>query len=185
MESCRQDRRRCTRRSCVSGRCGWSRKSSTNTPRRRAVRGGLARTLVGRTGPPTAATRPSIRRRPAFGPPFRGGQVDRSDQPRQPRRPLLRASHARGWPAALPQARPPPHVRGGEPERGKHCMQVSKWLGHASFVTTLNVYADYIAENEGGKQAPLTRPLAQEAPVWPSPPRASNVVPLFGRGTAG
>lgn len=33
-------------------------------------------------------------------------------------------------------------------------MEVSKWLGHASFVTTLNVYADYISEAEGGKQAP-------------------------------
>jgi hypothetical protein len=39
-------------------------------------------------------------------------------------------------------------------------MQVSTWLRHASFVTTLNVYADYIAENEGGKQAPLTRPAS-------------------------
>ena len=30
-------------------------------------------------------------------------------------------------------------------------MQVSKWLGHASYATTLNVCAAYIAENEGGK----------------------------------
>lgn len=44
---------------------------------------------------------------------------------------------------------------------GEHYMQVSKWLGHASFVTTLNVYADYINENEGGKQAPLTRPAVE------------------------
>ncbi|MDL9935480.1 tyrosine-type recombinase/integrase [Gordonia sp. ABSL1-1] len=43
---------------------------------------------------------------------------------------------------------------------GEHYMQVSKWLGHASFVTTLTVYADYISETEGGKQAPLSRPVA-------------------------
>ncbi|KXO87837.1 hypothetical protein AXK56_15790 [Tsukamurella pulmonis] len=47
---------------------------------------------------------------------------------------------------------------------GEHYMQVSKMLGHASFVTTLTVYADYISEAEGGKQAPLTRPLAAPAP---------------------
>lgn len=60
---------------------------------------------------------------------------------------------------------------------GEHYMQVSKWLGHASFVTTLTVYADYIAENEGGKQAPLSRPLAERAAT----PGTSNVVLLFGR----
>ncbi|OZG27698.1 site-specific integrase [Williamsia sp. 1138] len=66
---------------------------------------------------------------------------------------------------------------------GEHYMQVSKWLGHASFVTTLNVYADYISEAEGGKKAPLTRPelahpahLAQRDQSVPS-----NVVSLFGR----
>lgn len=58
---------------------------------------------------------------------------------------------------------------------GEHYMAVSKWLGHASFVTTLNVYADYIAENEGGKQAPLSRPGTWES-ATPSPVnRASNV----------
>ena len=43
---------------------------------------------------------------------------------------------------------------------GEHYMQVSKRLGHASFVATLNVYADYIVEAEGGKRAPLSRPVA-------------------------
>ncbi|WP_158599283.1 tyrosine-type recombinase/integrase [Williamsia muralis] len=63
---------------------------------------------------------------------------------------------------------------------GEHYMQVSKWLGHASFVTTLNVYADYISEVEGGKKAPLTRPeLALPAQRDQSAP--SNVVSLFGR----
>lgn len=57
---------------------------------------------------------------------------------------------------------------------GEHYLQVSKRLGHASYVTTLTVYADYIAENEDGKRAPLTRPAA---PVSCT----ANVLPLFGR----
>ncbi len=40
---------------------------------------------------------------------------------------------------------------------GEHYMAVSKMLGHASFVTTLTVYADYITEGDGGKNAPLRR----------------------------
>lgn len=67
---------------------------------------------------------------------------------------------------------------------GEHYMQVSKWLGHASFVTTLTVYADYIAENEGGKQAPLTRPAARELPSDRLLIPASNVV-QFRRRSAG
>lgn len=31
---------------------------------------------------------------------------------------------------------------------GEHYMQVSKWLGHSSFVLTLTTYADYINETE-------------------------------------
>jgi hypothetical protein len=31
---------------------------------------------------------------------------------------------------------------------GTHFMQVSKWLGHSSFVLTLSTYADYIREDE-------------------------------------
>ena len=38
---------------------------------------------------------------------------------------------------------------------GEHYMAVSKMLGHASYVTTLTVYADYITEYDGGKSAPL------------------------------
>jgi integrase len=30
---------------------------------------------------------------------------------------------------------------------GEHYMQVSKWLGHSSFVLTLTTYADYITED--------------------------------------
>jgi integrase len=38
-------------------------------------------------------------------------------------------------------------------------MQVSKWLGHESYVTTLTIYADYIDTEEGGK-TPMARPVA-------------------------
>ena len=31
---------------------------------------------------------------------------------------------------------------------GEHYIQVSKWLGHSSFVLTLTTYADYIREDE-------------------------------------
>ena len=42
---------------------------------------------------------------------------------------------------------------------GEHYMQVSKWLGHSSFVLTLTTYADYIREDE--LAAPkLVRPVA-------------------------
>jgi integrase len=42
---------------------------------------------------------------------------------------------------------------------GEHYMQVSKWLGHSSFVLTLSTYADYIREDE--LAAPkLPRPVA-------------------------
>lgn len=43
---------------------------------------------------------------------------------------------------------------------GAHYMQVSKWLGHESYVTTLTIYADYIDTEEGGKAVPLARPVA-------------------------
>jgi integrase len=33
---------------------------------------------------------------------------------------------------------------------GVHSMQVSKWLGHSSFTSTLDVYGDYIPEPDGG-----------------------------------
>ncbi|MDP7733714.1 hypothetical protein [Mycobacterium paragordonae] len=35
---------------------------------------------------------------------------------------------------------------------GEHYMPVSKTLSHASFVTTLTVYADFINEGDGGKK---------------------------------
>ena len=56
------------------------------------------------------------------------------------------------------------HVSGTPPR--------SKMLGHASYVTTLTVYADYITESDGGKAARLRRPV---------PSTAANVVPMRGR----
>lgn len=51
---------------------------------------------------------------------------------------------------------------------GEHYMQVSKWLGHSSFVLTLTTYADYIREDDTA--APnLTRPVLKSG---------VNVVPL-------
>ena len=50
-------------------------------------------------------------------------------------------------------------------------MQVSKWLGHSSFVLTLSTYADYIRED--ALAAPnLARPVSVSADT------ASNVVPI-------
>lgn len=53
-------------------------------------------------------------------------------------------------------------------------MSVSKMLGHASFVTTLTVYADYITEGDGGKAAPLRRPSAGAL--------GTNIVPMRRQG---
>ncbi|ORA61085.1 hypothetical protein BST23_22350 [Mycolicibacterium elephantis] len=51
---------------------------------------------------------------------------------------------------------------------GEHYMQVSKWLGHSSYVLTLTTYADYIAEDDTA--APnFQRPTAAVS---------KNVVPL-------
>ena len=38
-------------------------------------------------------------------------------------------------------------------------MQVSKWLGHSSYVLTLSTYADYIREDDTAAPK-LTRPVA-------------------------
>ncbi|WP_443987366.1 hypothetical protein [Mycobacterium marinum] len=44
---------------------------------------------------------------------------------------------------------------------GEHYMQVSKWLGHSSYVLTLTTYADYINEDE--QVAPKVGRGAEEA----------------------
>ena len=46
---------------------------------------------------------------------------------------------------------------------GVHFMQVSKWLGHSSYVLTLTTYGDYIPDEEATN--PLPEPVAPAAPA--------------------
>ena len=59
---------------------------------------------------------------------------------------------------------------------GEHLMQVSKWLGHSTFTLTLDVYGDYIPEEDGGASNNLPGPPA----LAKQPELPSNVVQLFG-----
>ncbi|MBF6131603.1 site-specific integrase [Nocardia otitidiscaviarum] len=79
---------------------------------------------------------------------------------------------------------------------GTHYMQVSKWLGHSTFTLTLNTYGDWIPEEEGGAGNNLPEPpralgsapgqrLGDTAESAAAEPVPSNVVPLFGRRSAG
>ncbi|WP_459956087.1 tyrosine-type recombinase/integrase [Mycobacterium avium] len=63
---------------------------------------------------------------------------------------------------------------------GVHFMQVSKWLGHSTYTLTLDVYGDFIPEDDGGAVNPLPEPTAPAKPAEP----ASNVISLFGRQTS-
>lgn len=63
---------------------------------------------------------------------------------------------------------------------GVHFMQVSKWLGHSTFTLTLDVYGDYIPEEDGGAFNALPEPPAFEQPA----DLPSNVISLFGRQTS-
>ena len=58
---------------------------------------------------------------------------------------------------------------------GEHYMAVSKMLGHASYVTTLTVYADYITECDGGKAARASARFASSASTM----RAMHVLAQF------
>jgi integrase len=60
---------------------------------------------------------------------------------------------------------------------GVHFMQVSKWLGHSTFTLTLDVYGDYIPEEDGGALNTLPEPPAPAKPAKTD----GNVVNLFGR----
>lgn len=55
-------------------------------------------------------------------------------------------------------------------------MQVSQWLGHATYSLTLDVYGGYIPQADGGVPNALAEPTA---PAVKSR-AASNVIPLFG-----
>ena len=54
---------------------------------------------------------------------------------------------------------------------GVHFMQVSKWLGHSSYLITMSVYADYIPDEEAANLLPEPVPAAAKP----------NVVSLFGQ----
>jgi hypothetical protein len=41
---------------------------------------------------------------------------------------------------------------------GAHFMQVSKWLGHGTYTLTLDVYGDFIPEDDGGATNTLPEP---------------------------
>jgi integrase len=57
-------------------------------------------------------------------------------------------------------------------------MQVSKWLGHSTYTLTLDVYGNYIPEQDGGAENSLPEP---PAPVRPADAVADNVVRLRRR----
>jgi integrase len=98
------------------------------------------------------------------------------------------ALEAIGVPASRPATDDTPAVRGVrlhdlrhtfavlQLSAGTHFMQVSKWLGHSTFTLTLDVYGDYIPEQDGG--------VANNLPEPPAPARQDelpgNVVNLFG-----
>jgi integrase len=103
---------------------------------------------------------------------------------------LLRpALEAVGLPASRPATKDVPPVQGVrlhdlrhtfatlQLSAGVHFMQVSKWLGHSTFTLTLDVYGDYIPEEDGGAVNNLPEPPAPAKAVN----AASNVVNLFGR----
>ena len=64
---------------------------------------------------------------------------------------------------------------------GVHFMQVSKWLGHSTFTLTLDVYGDYIPEQDGGAANSLPEPPALPKQAETT---ADNVVNLFGWQTS-
>jgi integrase len=57
---------------------------------------------------------------------------------------------------------------------GVHFMQVSKWLGHSTFTLTLDVYGDWIPEQDGGAANDLPEPTAPARPA----DVAGTIVPL-------
>ncbi|WP_413783627.1 tyrosine-type recombinase/integrase [Mycolicibacterium chubuense] len=102
---------------------------------------------------------------------------------------LKPALEAVGLPASRPATKDAPATRGVrlhdlrhtfavlQLSAGTHLMQVSKWLGHSTYTLTLDVYGDYIPEQDGGAANTLPEP---PAPVQRA--EASNVVPLRREG---
>lgn len=61
---------------------------------------------------------------------------------------------------------------------GVHFMQVSKWLGHSTYTLTLDVYGDYIPEQDGGAANSLREPPTAVRPAAAT----GKIVPLRRRG---
>lgn len=104
---------------------------------------------------------------------------------------LKPALEAVGLPASRPATKDAPTVRGVrlhdlrhtfavlQLSAGTHFMQVSKWLGHSTYTLTLDVYGDYIPEQDGGALNTLPEP---PAPVRPAE-AVGNVFSLSRRLT--
>jgi integrase len=60
---------------------------------------------------------------------------------------------------------------------GVHFMQVSKWLGHSTYTLTLDVYGDYIPEQDGGAANTLREPPA------PAKPAEASILPFTLRSS--
>jgi integrase len=102
---------------------------------------------------------------------------------------LRPALGAVGLPASRPATKDAPAVQGVrlhdlrhtfatlQLSSGVHFMQVSKWLGHSSFTLTLDVYGEYIPDEDGGAANNLPKPPGAAEPA----DTMSNVVDLFGR----
>jgi integrase len=102
---------------------------------------------------------------------------------------LKPALEAVGLPASRPATADTPAVEGVrlhdlrhtfavlQLSAGVHFMQVSQWLGHATYSLTLDVYGGYIPTEDGG--------AANNLPEPPAPAKSAetpnNVVNLFGR----
>jgi integrase len=59
---------------------------------------------------------------------------------------------------------------------GTHFMQVSQWLGHATYTLTLDTYGDWIPQEDGGAANTLPEPPRPAQPVESTIP--NNVVPI-------
>ena len=102
---------------------------------------------------------------------------------------LKPALEAVGLPASRPATANAPATRGVrlhdlrhtfavlQLSAGTHFMQVSKWLGHSTFTLTLDVYGDYIPEQDGGAANTLPEPPAPATPAE----AIGKVVPLRRR----
>jgi integrase len=102
---------------------------------------------------------------------------------------LQPALEAVGLPASRPATKDAAAVRGVrlhdlrhtfatlQLSAGVHFMRVSKWLGHSTFTLTLDVYGDYIPEEDAGALNNRPEPTAPAKHAH----LPSNAISLFGR----